>query len=89
MSHNAVSLTCFNVAASFNWRDALNLESLLTEEEIILRDTIRQYCDEKLMPRILESNRHEGIHISLKKNCVTFLTQPVYLFMNVNNYNLY
>ncbi|KAF5908150.1 glutaryl-CoA dehydrogenase, partial [Clarias magur] len=45
--------------AQFNWRDALNLESLLTEEEIMIRDTFRTYCQEKLMPRILMANRNE------------------------------
>lgn len=43
----------------FNWRDALNLEGQLTEEEIMIRDSFRDYCQEKLMPRILMANRHE------------------------------
>ncbi|XP_046578846.1 glutaryl-CoA dehydrogenase, mitochondrial-like [Haliotis rubra] len=45
--------------AVFDWRDALNLNSLLTEEEIIVRDQFRSYCQEKLMPRILLANRNE------------------------------
>jgi glutaryl-CoA dehydrogenase len=45
---------------SFNWRDALNLESQLTEEEIIVRDQFRNYCQAKLMPRIIMANRKEG-----------------------------
>ncbi|XP_069127812.1 glutaryl-CoA dehydrogenase, mitochondrial-like [Argopecten irradians] len=48
--------------ASFDWRDALNLESLLTEEEIMVRDQFRSYCQEKLMPRVLMANRHEHFH---------------------------
>ncbi|XP_071119607.1 glutaryl-CoA dehydrogenase, mitochondrial-like [Haliotis cracherodii] len=44
---------------AFDWRDALNLNSLLTEEEIIVRDQFRSYCQEKLMPRILLANRNE------------------------------
>ncbi|XP_021342342.1 glutaryl-CoA dehydrogenase, mitochondrial-like [Mizuhopecten yessoensis] len=48
--------------ASFHWQDALNLESLLTEEEIMVRDQFRSYCQEKLMPRILMANRHEHFH---------------------------
>ncbi|XP_014790932.1 glutaryl-CoA dehydrogenase, mitochondrial [Octopus bimaculoides] len=44
---------------TFNWQDALNLESQLTEEEILIRDQFRDYCQEKLMPRILLANRHE------------------------------
>ncbi len=43
----------------FNWRDALDLEGQLTEEEIMIRDSFRDYCQEKLMPRILMANRHE------------------------------
>uniref|UniRef100_A0A9J8CDM9 Glutaryl-CoA dehydrogenase, mitochondrial n=1 Tax=Cyprinus carpio carpio TaxID=630221 RepID=A0A9J8CDM9_CYPCA len=46
--------------AQFNWRDALDLEGLLTEEEIMIRDSFRTYCQEKLMPRILMANRDEG-----------------------------
>ncbi|KAK2704589.1 hypothetical protein QYM36_016851, partial [Artemia franciscana] len=43
----------------FDWRDALNLESQLTEEEIMIRDTFRDYCLSKLMPRIVMANRNE------------------------------
>lgn len=45
--------------ASFNWQDPLNLECLLTEEEILIRDQFRQYCQEKLMTRVLDANRNE------------------------------
>ncbi|XP_066158577.1 glutaryl-CoA dehydrogenase, mitochondrial [Euwallacea fornicatus] len=45
--------------AIFNWEDPLKLESKLTGEEIIIRDQFRTYCQEKLMPRIIEANRHE------------------------------
>uniref|UniRef100_A0A8C2EM56 Glutaryl-CoA dehydrogenase b n=1 Tax=Cyprinus carpio TaxID=7962 RepID=A0A8C2EM56_CYPCA len=48
--------------AQFNWRDALDLEGLLTEEEIMIRDSFRTYCQEKLMPRILMANRDEVFH---------------------------
>jgi len=44
---------------SFNWQDPLSLESLLTEEERMVRDTAHQYCQEKLMPRVLTANREE------------------------------
>ena len=43
----------------FNWKDPLNVESLLTEEEIEIRDQVQQYCQSKLMPRILDANRNE------------------------------
>lgn len=43
----------------FHWDDALLLESQLSQEEIMIRDNTRAYCQEKLMPRILAANRHE------------------------------
>jgi glutaryl-CoA dehydrogenase len=45
--------------ATFNWQDPLSLESMLSEEERMIRDSAHQYCQERLMPRILEANRHE------------------------------
>ncbi|KAM3597968.1 uncharacterized protein V6R79_011890 [Siganus canaliculatus] len=46
----------------FNWQDALELESQLTEDEIMIRDSFRTYCQEKLMPRIILANRNEVFH---------------------------
>ena len=34
--------------ATFDWTDALNLESRLTEEEIAVRDVSRDYCQESV-----------------------------------------
>ena len=42
---------------AFDWKDPLNLEINLTEEEIMVRDTAYQYCQEKLLPRVLMANR--------------------------------
>ena len=47
---------------TFDWRDPLNLESQLTEDERMMRDSFKTYCQEKLMPRITMANRHEGKH---------------------------
>uniref|UniRef100_A0A2P2I1Z1 glutaryl-CoA dehydrogenase (ETF) n=1 Tax=Hirondellea gigas TaxID=1518452 RepID=A0A2P2I1Z1_9CRUS len=43
----------------FLWRDALSLEGSLTEEEIMVRDACRDYCQDKLLPRIIMANRNE------------------------------
>ena len=43
----------------FNWQDPLLLDSLLSEEERMIRDAAHQYCQDKLMPRVLEANRNE------------------------------
>jgi len=46
----------------FNWEDPLSLDSALTEDERMVRDAARDYCQSKLMPRVLEANRHEVFH---------------------------
>jgi len=43
----------------FDYKDVLNLESRLTEEEVMVRDVFHDYCQEKLMPRITMANRKE------------------------------
>lgn len=43
----------------FNWQDPLNLNAMLSEEERILRDSAHQFCQEKLMTRVLKANREE------------------------------
>ena len=45
--------------APFKWDDALMLEGQLTEEERAIRDAAHEYCQEKLLPRVLMANRHE------------------------------
>ncbi|XP_055649167.1 glutaryl-CoA dehydrogenase, mitochondrial [Falco peregrinus] len=45
--------------ALFDWRDPLGLEALLEPEERLLRDALRKYCEERLLPRVLHANRHE------------------------------
>ena len=45
--------------ASFSWEDPLLLDELLTDEERMVRDAAHDYCQEQLMPRVLEANRHE------------------------------
>jgi len=44
---------------AFKWDDPLLLEDQLTEDERMVRDSARGYAQAKLMPRILEANRHE------------------------------
>lgn len=35
------------------------MESQLTQDEILLRDQFRAYCQERLLPRVIEANRQE------------------------------
>jgi glutaryl-CoA dehydrogenase len=48
-----------NAEPRFDWQDPLLLDDQLSQDERMLRDAARAYCQEKLMPRILEANRHE------------------------------
>ncbi len=50
---------------SFVWDDPFLLDDQLSEEEHLVRDTARQYAQERLMPRVLEANRHERYDLSV------------------------
>ena len=45
--------------AAFNWEDPLDLEGELSEEERMVRDTARDYAQEKLFPRVIAAYRDE------------------------------
>ena len=47
---------------AFQWDDPLLLDSQLSSEERMVRDSARDYCQEQLMPRVLEAYRHEHFH---------------------------
>ncbi len=49
----------------FNWEDPLLLESRLAEDERLVRDTARQYAQEKLLPRIVEAYNNEEFDRSI------------------------
>ena len=44
----------------FAWDDPLLLDAQLSEDERMVRDTARAYCQDRLMPRVLAANRHES-----------------------------
>lgn len=44
---------------AFNWEDPFLLDDQLTEEERMIRDTTRDYAQDKLMSRVLMANREE------------------------------
>ena len=51
--------------ATFQWDDPLLLDQLLSEEERAIRDAAHDYCQGKLMPRVLLANRHETFDRSI------------------------
>ena len=66
--------------AAFQWDDPLGLESQLSEDERMIRDTARAYAQDKLMPRILEANRHETFDraIITEMGALGFLGAPLH-----------
>ena len=46
-------------STNFNWQDSMFLESQLSGEEKLIRDTAHEYCQEYLAPRVLMANRNE------------------------------
>src|SRR3546814_17605536 len=44
---------------NFQWDDPLSLDTELTEEERLVRDTARDYCQAKLLPRVKDAFREE------------------------------
>ncbi len=47
---------------SFDWQDPMFLEQQLNDEERMIRDAAREYCQARLMPRIQQANREEFFH---------------------------
>jgi glutaryl-CoA dehydrogenase len=47
--------------SEFNWQDPLDLEGELTEEERMIRDSVREFAQDKLMPRVLLAWREEKV----------------------------
>ena len=49
-------------APAYTWDDPMRLEDQLTEEERMIRDAAHAYCQDKLLGRVVEANRHEIFH---------------------------
>lgn len=43
----------------FNWEDPLASSHLLTEEELAIAETAERYCQERMLPRVLQAYRDE------------------------------
>jgi len=49
----------------FQWEDPLLLEDQLSDDERMVRDSARAYCQDKLMTRVLMAHRHESFDRSV------------------------
>lgn len=45
--------------AEFNWQDPFLLEGELSDEEKLIQDTARKFATDRLLPGIVQANRHE------------------------------
>ena len=50
---------------TFAWDDPFLLAEQLTDDERLIQSTAREYAQGRLMPRILEANRHELVERSI------------------------
>ena len=46
----------------FSWEDPFLLAEQLSDEELMVRDTARNYAQSALLPRVVEANRNEVFH---------------------------
>lgn len=44
--------------AAFDWKDPLGASNLWTEEELAIAETAEEYCQEKMLPRVLGERDH-------------------------------
>ncbi|KIW12331.1 hypothetical protein PV08_09608 [Exophiala spinifera] len=51
--------------ASFQWDDPLASHTLLTEEELSIQETAHAYCQDRLLPRVLDAYRTENYDRSI------------------------
>jgi len=51
----------------FDWEDPFLLDEQLSEDERMIRDTARDYAQEKLLPRVIEAYAHEKTDASIFK----------------------
>ena len=68
--------------AEFHWDDPFLFEDQLDGEERMVRDAARAYCQDKLMPRILEANRHE----TFDRDVITEMGQLGFLGCTIDGY---
>ena len=48
-----------DIKKEFNYRDPFLLEEQLYEDEILIRNTARDFATKELLPKIIEANRNE------------------------------
>lgn len=57
----------FGSYAKFDYKDPLNFDGLLTDEERMVEESARQYAQEKLLPRVTEAYQKEKFDVEIMK----------------------
>jgi glutaryl-CoA dehydrogenase len=52
---------------AFNWQDPFSFQALLTDEERMIQQAAYDYCQDRLMSRVLEANRHEHFDVEIMR----------------------
>ncbi|KAG8628728.1 hypothetical protein KVT40_002593 [Elsinoe batatas] len=55
----AVGRRYAHAPVAFDWKDPLGARNLWTDEEIAIAETAEEYCQERMLPRVLEAYRNE------------------------------
>ena len=53
------------MANGYQWDDCFQLDQQLTEDERMIRDAAREYCQDKLKPRVQAMFRNESVDVSI------------------------
>ena len=53
------------MANGYQWDDCFQLDQQLTEDERMIRDAAREYCQDKLKPRVQAMFRNESVDLSI------------------------
>lgn len=51
----------------FDWQDPFSLQALLTDEERMIQQAAHDYCQDRLMSRVLLANRHEHFDVEIMR----------------------
>lgn len=51
----------------FDWQDPFSFQALLTDEERMIQQAAHDYCQDRLMSRVLLANRHEHFDVAIMR----------------------
>ncbi|KAH3919518.1 hypothetical protein HBH56_015370 [Parastagonospora nodorum] len=59
-ARSVIGKRSLHAPVAFDWTDPLDAKSLFTEEELAISETAEAYCQERMLPRVLEAYRNEN-----------------------------